>query len=175
MNFAQRVTTPGVEAIYGRSRGWQPAQWDAEKIKESLGDDVQSRPWIDLYSLNVCGSNVPGIIQGPVMLVVLEEHVFRGEGDAWYLLLYQKTLGHEAPSSFVRNDACVRNDSESASASLSASLVFFERRSSSCRVIRAGILANCPNISKQKGALSPLEGFFFKDHQSEFPYVFLYP
>jgi len=43
--------------------------------------------------------------------------------------------GHEAPSSFVGVGTCVRNDSESASASLSASLVFFKRRSSSCRVI----------------------------------------
>jgi len=27
------------------------------------------------------------------MSVVLEEHVFRNEGDAWYLLLYQMILG----------------------------------------------------------------------------------
>ena len=58
---------------------------------------------------------------------------------------------------------CVRNDSESASASLSASLDSFERQSSSCRVIRAGILANYVNMSKRKGALSLMEGFFFKD------------
>jgi len=38
---------------------------------------------------NVCGSNMPCIIQGLVMSVVLEEHVFKSEGDVWYLLLYQ--------------------------------------------------------------------------------------
>ena len=69
------------------------------------------------------------------MSVVLEEHVLRSEGDASYLLLYHMTLGHEAPSSFVGIDICFKNDFESASASLSASLIFFERRSSSCRVI----------------------------------------
>jgi len=52
------------------------------------------------------------------------------------------------------NSTCVRKDSESASASLSASLVFLEILSSSCRVIRAGILASCANISKRKGVLS---------------------
>jgi len=39
-NLAQRVTTPGVEAIYDRSHSLQPAQWDAEKIKKSFGDDA---------------------------------------------------------------------------------------------------------------------------------------
>ena len=38
-NLSQRVPTPGVEAIYGRSCSWQPAQWDAEKIKNSFGND----------------------------------------------------------------------------------------------------------------------------------------
>ena len=56
---------------------------------------------------------------------------------------------------------CVKNDSELASTSLSASLVSFERRSSSCMVIRAGILASWASISKRKGMLSPgPEGFF---------------
>jgi len=42
-----------------------------------------------------------------------------------------------------------------ASASLSASLISFERRSNSCRVIRAGILASCANMSKWKETLRP--------------------
>jgi len=44
-----------------------------------------------------------------------------------------------------------------------ASLVYFERRSSSCRVIRAELLTSCANMSKQKGVLSPFEGSFFND------------
>ena len=44
----------------------------------------------------------------------------------------------------------VRNNFELDSASLSASLVSFERRSSSCIVIGAEILASWANISKQK-------------------------
>ena len=104
------------------------------------------------------------------MSVVLKEHVFRCEDDARYLL-YQITLGHETPF-FVGAGTCVRNDSESASASLSASLVFFKRRSSSCRVIRAEILANYANMSKRKGALSPLEGFFFKDSSKRISFCF---
>jgi len=47
-----------------------------------------------------------------------------------------------------------------------------ERRSSSCRLIRAGILANCANMSKQKGVLSPLEGFFFKDSSKRISFCF---
>ena len=70
--------------------------------------------------------------------------------------------GHETPSSFVKNSNCIRNDSESVNAFLSASLVSFERWSSSCRVIQAGILANCANMSKWKGVLSPLGGFFLQ-------------
>ena len=55
----------------------------------------------------------------------------------------------------------VRNDFELASLSLSASLISFERRSSSCMMIRAGILASWANMSKRKGMLSPgPEGFF---------------
>ena len=50
---------------------------------------------------------------------------------------------------------CVRNDSELVSASLSASLVLFERRRGSCMVIRAGILSSWANMSKRKGVLSP--------------------
>ena len=33
-----------------------------------------------MYSLNVCGSNVLCVAQGPIRSVVLEEHVFRSEG-----------------------------------------------------------------------------------------------
>jgi len=64
-------------------------------------------------------------------------------------------------SSLRVSGICIRNDSELASASLSASLVSFERRSSSCMVIRAGILASWASMSKRKGMLSPgPEGFF---------------
>ena len=64
-------------------------------------------------------------------------------------------------SSLGVSGICVRNDSELTSASLSASLVSCERRSNSCMVIRADILASWANISKQKGMLSlGPEGFF---------------
>jgi len=64
-------------------------------------------------------------------------------------------------SSLGISGMCVINDSELASAPVSASLVSFERLSSSCMVIRAGILASWASMSKRKGALSPgLEGFF---------------
>jgi len=80
--------------------------------------------------------------------------------------------GHEVPSSFVGMGTCVRNNFGSARASLSASLVSFERRSSLCRVIRAGILTNFANMSKQKGVLSPPEGFFFKDSSKWISFCF---
>ena len=67
---------------------------------------------------------------------------------------------------------CVKKDSESASASLNASLVSFERRSNSCRVRQARILGSCANISKRKGALSPLEGFFFKNLSNQTSFCF---
>ena len=81
--------------------------------------------------------------------------------------------GHESPSSFVVMGTCVRNNSESARASLSASFVSFERQSSSCRVIRAGILANCAQSEREYWVL-------WKDsssriHQSESSCAFLYP
>jgi len=56
---------------------------------------------------------------------------------------------------------CVGKDSELASASLSASLVSFERRSSSCRVIQVGILASYANMSNWKGTLRLCEEIFF--------------
>ena len=56
----------------------------------------------------------------------------------------------------------VRKDSKSASTSQSASRVSFERQSSSCRIIRDGILVSCANMSKRKGVLSPWEEFFFQ-------------
>ena len=67
----------------------------------------------------------------------------------------------------------VRKDSELASTSLSASLTSFERRSSSCRVIRAGILASCANMSKRKGALSPFGGSFFNNLLDQTSFCFL--
>ena len=80
--------------------------------------------------------------------------------------------GHVTLSSFIGMGTCVRNDSELTRASLSASFVSFKRRSSSCRVIRDGILANCANMSKQKGVLSPLKGFFFRDSSKRISFCF---
>ena len=70
---------------------------------------------------------------------------------------------------------CVRNNSELASASLSASLVSFERRSISCMVIRAGVLASCANMSKQKGTLSPGPEGFFKTQSNQTYFFFFFP
>jgi len=70
---------------------------------------------------------------------------------------------------------CIRNDSELANVSLSASLVSFERRNSSCIVIRARILASCTNISKWKRASSPRPKVFFntRSNQTSFYFSFL--
>ena len=65
-------------------------------------------------------------------------------------------------SSLEISGICVRNDSELASASLSASLVSFERCSSSCMVIQARILANWANMSKRKATLSTGPEDFFR-------------
>ena len=82
------------------------------------------------------------------MLIIFEEHVLRSGGDGWYLSLHRMTLGHRVSSSLIGTvGTCVRKVSESASASLSAPLVSFERRSSLYRVIRAGIVASCANMS----------------------------
>jgi len=70
---------------------------------------------------------------------------------------------------------CVRNDSELASASLSASLVSFERRSSSCMMIRAGILASWATMSKRKGILSPGPEDFFKIWSNQTSFCFSFP
>jgi len=70
---------------------------------------------------------------------------------------------------------CIRNDSELASASLSASLVSFERCNSSCMVIRAGILASWANISKRKGMSSPLREGFFKTLSNRTSFCFSFP
>jgi len=93
MNLAQRMTTPGIEAIYGLVVVDNLLNGDVEKIKQSLRDNAESRPWINLYSLDMCRPDVPSIIQGPVRSVVFEEHILRSEGNAWYLLLYQMTSG----------------------------------------------------------------------------------
>ena len=78
-------------------------------------------------------------------------------------------------SSLGVSDICVRNDSELASAFLSASLVSFERRSSSCMVIRVEILANWANMSKQKGMLSPGLKASSGSGQTELLFAFLFP
>jgi len=82
--------------------------------------------------------------------------------------------GHEAPSSFVGMGTSVKNDSKSVRACLSAFLVSLERRSSSCSVIRAWILASCANMSKQKEYWVLWKDFSSKFHQSESP-AFLCP
>ena len=69
----------------------------------------------------------------------------------------------------------VRNDSELASASLSASLVSFERRRSSCMVIRAGILASWANMSKRKGVSSPGPEGFFRTWSNRTSFGFSFP
>jgi len=107
------------------------------------------------------------------MLIIFEEHVLRSEGDGWHLSLHQKILRTQSPIFIIGiAGTCVRKDSESESASLSASIVSFERQSSSCRVIRVEILASCANISKQKGALSPFGGSFFNNLSNRTSFCF---
>jgi len=43
--------------------------------------------------LLMCGPNVPCVVQGPVMSFVLEEHVFRSEGDIWYFAVVPDGFG----------------------------------------------------------------------------------
>ena len=68
-----------------------------------------------------------------------------------------------------------RNDSELASASLSASLVSFKRWSSLYMVIQAGILASWANMSKQKGMLSPEPEGFFRTWSNQASFCFFFP
>jgi len=116
---------------------------------------------------NACRANVPSVVQRSILLIIFEEHVLGSEGDGWHLSLHQMTLG--AWSTVVINRDCryLCKDSESASASLSIFLVSFKSQSSSCRMIRARILASCVNMPKRKGALSPFEGSFFNYCQIE--------
>ena len=72
-------------------------------------------------------------------------------------------------------DTCVKKDSELASASLSVSVVSFERQSSSFRVIRAGILASCASISKQKGRRALEKGSSLRICQIVPPFASLCP
>jgi len=48
---------------------------------------------MNLYSLDVCRPNVSCVVKEPAMSVILEEHVFKNEDDAWYLMLYYMVLG----------------------------------------------------------------------------------
>ena len=94
-------------------------------------------------------------------------------GAATDAIYHLHSWGHEVSLSLAGfADTCVRKDSESASSSPSASLVLFERRSSSCRVIQAGILVSYANISKGKGALSLFEGCFFNDLSNQISFCF---
>ena len=70
---------------------------------------------------------------------------------------------------------CVRNDSKLASASLSASLVSFERRSNLSMVVRAKILASWANMSKRKGTSSPGSEGFFKTRSNQTSFSFSFP
>jgi len=91
-------------------------------------------------------------------------------GHTWCLSRNKAWLSSSKASSI-----CIRNDSELASTSLSASLVFFKRWSSSCIVIRAGILANCTNILNQKGASSRGPEVFFNTQSNWTSYCFSFP
>ena len=107
------------------------------------------------------------------MLIIFEEHVLGSEGNGGACCCTKWHLGYRVPLLLVEiAGTCVRKDSGSECASLSASLVSFERRSSSCRVIRAGILASCANTSKRKEALSPFEGSLFKDLSNQTSFCF---
>ena len=107
------------------------------------------------------------------MLILFEKHVLNSEGDGWHLSLYQMTLGRGISlSSIGVTGTCVRKVSESERASLSVSLVSFERWSSSYRVIQAEILARCALMSKRKGALSPFGGSFFNDLSNQISFCF---
>jgi len=79
--LVQRMTTSSIEVVYRNSHCRQLVQRDAEKVEESLGDDAQSKPRIDLYPLDACETNVPSIVQKSIMLIIFEEHVFESEGD----------------------------------------------------------------------------------------------
>jgi len=110
------------------------------------------------------------------VFIILEEHVLSYESNCRYFRLYMMTFRARGLSVILRGLwQCVRNDSESASASLSASLVSFKRRSSSCMVIRAGILANWANMSKRKGILSPGPGGFFRTWSKRTSFCFSFP
>ena len=86
------------------------------------------------------------------MLIILEKHILSCESNSRYFRLYIMTFRARGLSVTLGiSGICVRNDSELASASLSASLVSLERRRSLCMVIRAGILASWANMSKRKG------------------------
>ena len=83
---------------------------------------------------------------------------------------------HRVPLSLAEiADTYVRKDSESASASLSTSLVSFKRLSNPCKVIRARILASCANMSKRKGSLNPFKGSFFNDLLIRLPFASFCP
>jgi len=84
--------------------------------------------------------------------------------------------GHGVPLSLVGiDDTCIRKDSESASASLSASLVSLERRSSSCKVVRAGILASLPLYQNGRGYWVLEKGSSSRLSQIRLLFASLYP
>ena len=112
-----------------------------------------------LGSFNTRRTNVPSIVQRSIMLIIFEEHVL-GVKVMNSICRYTKWhWGYRVPLLLVGIvETCVRKHSELVSASLNASLVSFQRWSSSCRVIQAEILESYTNMSNQKGASSPLEG-----------------
>ena len=176
LNLFQWVTTSCIKIVYHRSRCRQPIKRYPKKVKEPFGNNAECGPWINLYSFDARWVNVSSIVQGSIVFVVFEEHVLSCERDGRYFWLYMMTFGtKELLSSSGISDICVRNNSELASASISASLVSFERRSSSCMVIRAGILATWANMSKRKEMSSPRpEGFFrMQLNRTSFCFLFL--
>jgi len=82
------------------------------------------------------------------MLIIFEEHVLRSEGNGWHLSLHRMVRDTEPSSSLGIAGTYVRKISESVSASLSTSLISFERKSSLYKVIRARIVASCANMPK---------------------------
>jgi len=110
------------------------------------------------------------------VFIIFEEHVLSSEGDGRYSRLYMMTFRTQRLTIiFSGLQHMCQNDSELASASLSAFLISFERRSSLYIVIRAGILASCANISKRKGASSPELEVFFNTQSNRTSCCFSFP
>ena len=120
-NLSKWMTTPYIKTVYCCSSCRQPIQWYNKKVEESFGDDTECRPGINLYPFNACRTDVSGIVQRSISSAVkVIAGTFR---CTWWHSEHERWA-----SSLEVSGICVRNDSELAS----ASLVSFERQSSSC-------------------------------------------